>query len=211
MSEPAFGDLIRRGREKARISQARLAELIGRSPSTIRSWEHGRTRPSDRSYLKALAAVLGLAEQELVEAAGLEVVEVEPPPRPTVEEELRTLAPERTVMIPVPPSVPKVEPEVAAISSSETVVTETDLVAPAVTNGSSPRVRKVTAVAPPAPYVVRPTSYIEDQEEKEFYWRRWALTAVSVLFMVVVFIWALREAGGAVGELITDFFDSFNI
>jgi transcriptional regulator with XRE-family HTH domain len=71
MSEPAFGEIIRRGREKARISQARLAELIGRSPSTIRSWEHGRTRPSDRSYLKALAAVLGLGEKELVEAAGL--------------------------------------------------------------------------------------------------------------------------------------------
>jgi hypothetical protein len=129
-----------------------------------------------------------------------------------VEEELRTLSPERTVMIPVaPPSPPQLAPEVAAVSETEAVATETEPVAPAVANGSSPRVRKVTAVAPPAPYVVRPTSYIEDQEEKEFYWRRWALTAVSVLFMVVVFIWALREAGGAVGELITDFFDSFNI
>ncbi len=211
MSEPAFGEIIRRGREKARISQARLGELIGRSPSTIRSWEHGRTRPNDRSYVKAIAAVLGLVEDELIEAAGLDETP-EPAVRLTIEQELRSLASERTVMIPVQPAEPAPPPPGdTKVVASEPVEVEAEPVVPIVSNGSAPRVRKVTAVAPPAPFVVQPTSYVEDQEEREFYWRRWALTAISVLFMAVVFVWALRQAGGALGDLVSEFFNSFNI
>ena len=229
MSAPAFGEMIRRGRETARISQARVAELIGRSPSTVRAWEHGRSRPSDRSYVKAIAAVLGLEETELMEAAGFD-----PPDgarfRPTIEQELLSLATEKTVMVPVVdtklPLLPspfdrapdKVEDEPAEVVRTEDLEVDlqidTEVVPPppsAGFNGSAKRSRKVTTLPAPAPLLVQAPSYLEDQEEKEFYWRRWAMTGVSILFMVVVFIWAFEQARGAVGEFISDFFSFFDI
>jgi transcriptional regulator with XRE-family HTH domain len=58
MSE-AFGTEIKTRRTAIGMSQARLAELVGRSTSTVRSWERGRTEPSPDA-LDALTAVLGL-------------------------------------------------------------------------------------------------------------------------------------------------------
>jgi transcriptional regulator with XRE-family HTH domain len=58
MSE-AFGSEIQTRRTAIGMSQARLAELVGRSTSTVRSWERGRTEPSPDA-LDALVAVLGM-------------------------------------------------------------------------------------------------------------------------------------------------------
>jgi transcriptional regulator with XRE-family HTH domain len=58
MSE-AFGTEIQTRRAAIGMSQARLAELVGRSTSTVRSWERGRTEPSSDA-LDALIAVLGM-------------------------------------------------------------------------------------------------------------------------------------------------------
>lgn len=58
MSE-AFGSEIQTRRAAIGMSQARLAELVGRSTSTVRSWERGRTEPS-ADALDALIAVLGM-------------------------------------------------------------------------------------------------------------------------------------------------------
>lgn len=75
------------------MSQAKLGELVGRSPSTIRSWERDKSSPTDASVLHALSAILGVDERSLFEKAGQE-----PPPEaetnPTVEEALATLNPE---------------------------------------------------------------------------------------------------------------------
>ena len=68
----SFGAFVRRAREQAGLTQSRLAQLIGKSPTTIRSWEHGRTHPADPGAVTAMAAVLGLDENELLGQAGFE-------------------------------------------------------------------------------------------------------------------------------------------
>jgi transcriptional regulator with XRE-family HTH domain len=209
MSEPAFGELIRRGREKVGVSQARLAELIGKSPSTLRSWEHDRSRPSDPGAVKALAAVLDLEETELMAAAGFTPGEAKAR-RPTLEQELASLAPERTVLIPIAGPPLGEEKRQPAEPSREDEPAES-VPPPVASNGAGNRSRKVTTVAPPLPAMVQSASYLEDREEKEFYWRRWAATGVGLLFLAVVLVWALDHAGSAIGDFIGEIIGSFNI
>ncbi len=210
---PAFGEAIRRSREKAGLSQARLAEFIGKSPSALRSWEQGRSRPAEVASVRALAAVLGLNEAELIESAGFEP-SPQADPRPTLEQELISLASDRTVMLPVAdphgwsrpsPFDRDPDPVVEELKPSQPPLSA------AVNNGASAPVRKVTTVAPPVPFFVQSPSYVEDTEEREFYRRRWALTAGITVFLVVVFLWALDNTFGAIGDFISDFVESFNI
>lgn len=71
----SLGDLIRQQRAALGLTQARLAELVGKSPSTIRSWERDRSRPADDASLSALAAVLGLSEGQVQLAMWTETAE----------------------------------------------------------------------------------------------------------------------------------------
>lgn len=118
----SFGDLVRRGREEAGLSQARLALLIGKSPTTIRSWEHGRTHPVDPGAVAALAAVLGLDEAELLGQAGFEAPAART--RPSARQELNNLAIERTEMIALAPP-PPVGP--ASVKIGKPPISEPDL------------------------------------------------------------------------------------
>lgn len=206
MSGPGFGEVVREGRQQAGLSQARLAEFIGKSPSALRAWEHGRSRPNDAGSVRALAAVLGLDEGDLLDAAGFERP-VASEPRPTMEQDLISLAPDRTVMIPV------ADPQVWSRPSPFEEEPAPELVEPlpSVSNGSAPSARKVTTVAPPVPVLVQSPSYVEDADEKEFYRFRWILTAGTIIFLIVVFIWALDNTFGAIGDFISEFFESFNI
>jgi DNA-binding XRE family transcriptional regulator len=52
-----LGTRIRRARERARLTQAQLAEQVGVDRKTIDNWENNRSRP--RSRLAALEEVLG--------------------------------------------------------------------------------------------------------------------------------------------------------
>jgi transcriptional regulator with XRE-family HTH domain len=102
MPERSFGRTVRYRRTKLGLSQAKLAELVGRSTATIRSWERDRSRPNDPKVLSALAAILGVDERQLYGKA-----EVDQPlvaeTSDTVEQALATLRP--------PPSEPaEVEP-----------------------------------------------------------------------------------------------------
>lgn len=108
----SFGDSIRRGREVAGLSQARVAELIGKSPSTVRSWELGRTSPSEATAVSALAAVLGLDEPTLLSRAGFEVEEA--PSRLTLEQEL--LALRIADPTPIPPPEPGAQTKPNAVA-----------------------------------------------------------------------------------------------
>lgn len=111
MAEHTFGDLIRERRSQLGLTQARVAELVGRSPSTVRSWERGRTIPGDHETLAAVAAVLGISDAELDPlfddvAAGTPAEEPPPPPAgpvaaPPAEAAPRAAAP--------PPAAPAVE------------------------------------------------------------------------------------------------------
>jgi transcriptional regulator with XRE-family HTH domain len=67
-----FGGLIRQSRERLGLTPSRVAELIGRAPGTVRAWEKGTSIPSDPAVVSSLAAVLGIDEVTLFEAAGLE-------------------------------------------------------------------------------------------------------------------------------------------
>jgi transcriptional regulator with XRE-family HTH domain len=91
MPERSFGRSVRYRRTKLGLSQAKLGELVGRSASTIRSWERDRSTPSDTAVIAALAAVLDLDERSLLEKAGVEAAPSET--HPTVEEALASLAP----------------------------------------------------------------------------------------------------------------------
>ena len=85
----SFGNSIRRGREAVGLSQSKVAQLIGKSPSTLRSWELGRSQPNDSSAVTAIAAVLGLDESDLLGRAGFEASPE--PTRTTMENDLSSL------------------------------------------------------------------------------------------------------------------------
>ena len=63
-AEAPFYDRLKAFRRIAGISQMTLALTIGVSESRVRSWEKGRTQPTERE-LKMLAEALGLTAQEL--------------------------------------------------------------------------------------------------------------------------------------------------
>lgn len=91
MPERSFGRTVRYRRTKLGLSQAKLGELVGRSTTTIRSWERDKSRPNDAQVLSALAAILGVDERQLFEKAEVKrpaAVETSP----TVEQALATLS-----------------------------------------------------------------------------------------------------------------------
>jgi transcriptional regulator with XRE-family HTH domain len=96
MPERSFGRVVRYRRTKLGLSQAKLAQLVGRSPATVRSWESEKSVPNDPKVLSILSAILGVDERTMFNKAGQEptmVVETSP----TVEEALASLAPEGTM------------------------------------------------------------------------------------------------------------------
>lgn len=89
-----FGGLIRRGREQLGLSHTRVAELVGRAPSTLRTWERGGQPPADPNVVSSLAAVLGVDEAKLFEAAGLDPPLYDAAPR--LDDAYRQIAPGET-------------------------------------------------------------------------------------------------------------------
>ncbi len=177
------------------LSQAKLGELVGRSTSTIRSWERDTSRPTDPKAISALAAILGVDERQLFEKAGVE--------RPaesddqTVEQALATLTPIQPVPVQDrPPSAPS-EGRPEATTRAKTVPEPSD--APAFVAPAHPYL--VTQVTP----TVADQSYIEDAGQRQVYRVRNLATLVVVVALVIAFIWAFAEGW----EAITDWWDSF--
>ncbi len=239
----SFGDFVRRAREQAGLTQSRLAQLIGKSPTTIRSWEHGRTNPADPGAVSAMAAVLGLDETELLGQAGFE--ESGTPTALSARQELSSLASERDVMfLPVvtEPSGPVMTGSARTSEESALADEITDVpiigAAPAETEPITITIAPERVPAPAAAAAepaldepVRETpgprtkivvthqsatgaslgssngyvgalSYVEDEAEKDFYRRRGLITALVLVFMVIVVWWGLGRTGGAIGDLI---------
>lgn len=67
----AFPENVRMYRERAKMSQKQLAELIGVSQQTIDRYEDGSRLPNIRDGVK-LAAVLHTTSEELVKASKTE-------------------------------------------------------------------------------------------------------------------------------------------
>lgn len=207
----SFADVVRRGRERAGLSQARVAALIGKSASTVRSWEQGRSNPGDPQSVSTLAAVLGLDEGELMGRAGFETP-VPASVRKSAREELSTLAAERTEMIAVAqPNVAQPDQRPRHLHDGEVKVEKqapADIPADSQVT-RSPRVTTVQSVPIPtsAPNTI---SYIEDAEQRDFYRRRAVTTSMVMVFLVIVFLWAMRRTGGAFAEFVESFIDALN-
>jgi transcriptional regulator with XRE-family HTH domain len=92
MPERSFGRTVRYRRTKIGLSQAQLGELVGRSASSIRSWERDVSTPTDPSVLNALSAILDIDGRALYDKAGVEPVAADGT-QPTVEQALASLAP----------------------------------------------------------------------------------------------------------------------
>lgn len=65
MNQYVTGTVIRQLREKKRLTQAQLAEILDVSGKTISKWETGRGLP-DISLLQPLASALGVSVMELI-------------------------------------------------------------------------------------------------------------------------------------------------
>jgi transcriptional regulator with XRE-family HTH domain len=91
MPERSFGRTVRYRRTKIGLSQAQLGELVGRSASSIRSWERDVSTPTDPVVINALSAILDIDGRALFDKAGVPMPTEET--HSTVEEALASLAP----------------------------------------------------------------------------------------------------------------------
>lgn len=201
MSDSSFGRMVRRRRAKLGLSQAKLAELVGRSSATVRSWERDKTRPTDPKVLSVLSAVLGVEEREVFSTAEVEVP-IHRENDPTVEQALATLAPVRDT--PRAPARHASSEELDGQGSSERAPAK-ELVAAAATVPAY--------VAPPDPFIQVPlaptltdVSYMEDQSQRQMYRVRTLATLVALVALVIAFIWAVGEGLGAFGVWWDGFF-----
>jgi len=210
------------------LSQAKLGELVGRSPSTIRSWERDDSTPNDPDVLMALAAVLGVEQRTLFEKAGVNRPEIET--SPTVEQELATLRP--------PPEEDAEDPddgvqirftyeelaglgvrlddeEMAAPSTSpasgetedEEEMAPFGLSDPPVPGYTDPRPDYMVTRLTPAhgEQVYGEYSYVEDPSERQLYRVRMVGTAVGVVILLLLLMYAAGKGMEAFG----DWWDSF--
>ena len=196
MPERSFGRTIRARRTKLGLSQTKLGELVGRSPSTVRSWERDKSRPNDAAVLTALSAVLGVDESALFEKAGQRIPEVED--SPTVEQALATLNP-------------------GAVVDEES---ETGLDGEAIESPPAPEFASVrpTSAAPNEPYViaraappVHEPAYMEDRTQRQLYRVRNLATIVILVALGVAFLWALTQSFDALGTWWDEFFGSLRL
>lgn len=146
-----FGVLVRRRREELGLSPSRVAELVGRAPGTVRSWEKGQAVPGDAGVLRSLAAVLALDEDVLFGLAGVHPTAERP--APTVEEALASLAagdeppPDASAPPPDPASVPTLRPGSSAPAGVGERAAKAATAASTALGVTGRRVRELTAVA----------------------------------------------------------------
>ncbi len=224
MPERSFGRTIRYRRTKMGLSQAKLGELVGRSASTIRSWERDNAMPNDTSVVDALAAVLDLDSRLLYSKAGIQPSEAEE--NPTLQEALATLGPGS---VPVsekpPPPPPPVGVGVADdLSDVDDLVDEELPVDPPPGEEEEPPVSVPVTPTPPgyvAPrqdLVYTPVraraaepSYVEDARQRQIYRIRNLATFVLAVALVVVLVWATSNAWDAFSTWWDDFFGNLRL
>jgi transcriptional regulator with XRE-family HTH domain len=236
MPERSFGRTVRYRRTKLGLSQAQLAELVGRSTATVRAWERDKSRPNDAKVLSALAAILGVNERQLFEKA-----EVEPPgaaeeASPTVEQALASLAPVHDQgddatdgdEEQAPASMEDLsgdqaetevildqvddESDVDEILPAEAPVPDTEIRQPVAAAASpayaAPQDRYVTTPVTPQ---VSDLSYMEDRSQRQLYRVRTLATLVALVALVVAFIWSMGESLGALGDWWDQFFGNLRL
>lgn len=224
MPERSFGRTVRYRRTKLGMSQTRLAELVGRSPATIRSWEAERSVPKDPTVLLTLVAILGIDERTLFGKAG-----VEPPAAvetsPTVEQALATLAPETDapqVAAPKPKAIEELTAEVILEHDGEGKSAYPDSQPLEPVSKPRPSLRMVprpkpapvaatTTTTTMTPVVVRELSYVEDPAQRQFYQIRTLAAVVGLVALVVTLFWAFAIGLDALGAWWNDFFSNLRL
>lgn len=237
MPERSFGRTVRYRRTKLGLSQAQLAELVGRSTATVRAWERDKSRPNDAKVLSALAAILGVNERQLFEKA-----EVEPPgaaeeTSPTVEQALASLAPvhdqgddatdgdEEQASAGMEDDLSGDQAETEIILDPMDDESDVDEILPAEGPVPDTEVRQPVAAAaspayaaPPDRYVTTPVtppasdiSYMEDRSQRQLYRVRTLATLVALVALVVAFIWSMGESLGALGDWWDQFFGNLRL
>ena len=189
--------MIRSRRTKLGLSQAKLGDLVGRSPSTVRSWERDKSQPNDVAVLTALSAVLGVDERTLFEKAGQQIPEVEG--SPTVEQALATLNPE--AVVDADPEIDDVDDEPVKSPPAPELVS----VPPAYAAPNEPHV--IAAATPP----VHEPTYMEDRNQRQLYRVRNLATIVILVALGVAFLWALTQSFDALGTWWDEFFGSLRL
>ncbi len=197
--EGDFGGTIKASRERLGLSQSRVAELVGRTQATVRSWEHGRTAPTDAGTIKSLAAILALDEEDMFRAAGLE------PPAPrsqlTMEQILSEIAPAN--LPPVVSRAPAPQPERGpeATPAPLPIEIEEPTLAQPVGRGRHQRTEAVPVPQPRLsvlpPEQPQELSYTEDPSQRVLYRFRALATAIGVVPTAVLFLWAYQGAAEA--------------
>ena len=213
------------------MSQSQLAELVGRSISTVRSWERDKSRPNDPQILSALAAILGIDERQLFEKADVDLPEVVETGA-TLEQTFATLSIEevpvddKAVASGTDPA-PASDPAVVSVERFRLDLVE---VGDRFEDDGAREVVQVREkilvgaadgpafVAPPDPYVQTPLtptvadlSYVEDDSQRQLYRVRNLATLVAIVALIVTLLWALGEGIGALGDWWDDFFGNLRI
>ena len=202
MSETTFGRTIRSQRTKLGLSQTRVGELVGRSVSTVRSWERDKSRPNDPGVITALSAVLGIDESVLFERAGLELPVVED--SPTVEQALATLNPEAVVENSEPADLENERSDIDDEPVSQPPL-DTSAPVPAYVAPAEPYVI-TTAIPPP-----HEPSYMEDRTQRQLYRVRNLATIVILVSLGIAFLWALTQSFDAFVTWWDEFFGSLRL
>lgn len=218
MPERSFGRTVRYRRTKLGLSQTRLAELVGRSPATIRSWEAERSVPNDPQVLTTLSAIIGIDERTLFDKAGVDrQAAVEHETSPTVEQALASIAPEGKVETETSPTVEEVLASLAPEDASADNIEE---------RAPSPRPRANLRAVPrplprpnpePAtvttltPVAVQEASYIEDPAQRQFYQVRTLASVVGLVALAIALLWAVGNGLDSLGRWWSDFFSGLRL
>lgn len=202
----SFSELIRARRHAAGFTQAELGRLVGRSASAVAGWERGQSLPGERETLEALAAALGITDRELAEhldpdrlgfdATGMLEGSGEEP-GPGAELSTRLVAELESLWMPVEPAEPEViEPEPIEVEDSR-VPAEPERVEP------EARTERTERPSPdPPPPLPLPPSYLEDPQQLDLYRVRAALTAIILLGLLAVAVWAVGELRHALRDVL---------
>jgi transcriptional regulator with XRE-family HTH domain len=197
-----FGRTVRYRRTKLGLSQAKLGELVGRSPSTVRSWERDHSRPNDPHVITTLSAILGIDERTLFEKAGQPQPEIET--SPTIEQEMASLSPDTDEQ---PDLVEGSEPEPASVLLAEPTPQPEAVSTEVPTYVAPPETHVVTTTLPP----VHEPSYMEDRSQRQLYRVRNLATIVILVALGIAFVWAFTEGLGSLGAWWDDFFGSLRL
>lgn len=213
MPERSFGRTVRYRRTKLGMSQARLGELVGRSASTVKSWERDASTPTDPHVVTTLSAVLDFDERSLFEKAGLPPPHHDDTAEVTMEQALATLAPEELMqpLTVVPTPLSELEREEAPsieVESGEDEP-EPETVSRPIEPFYAYSTEQLLNATPPPPNAE--LSYIEDRSQRQVYRVRNLATIVILVGLVVVLLWSYTNAFDSFSAWWDDFFGSLRL